>query len=512
MAASLKELFERVAALRVEQELREASSLGETEPLSAEARLKHAIEDAAASGELLYLGVRWTVFAVSLAGALTGFGSLMALTRGSGDTPVNVLWLIGLAVVFPAITALISAGGALLLLRSTADTRSTSLMMDLVRSLIARGVRVAAGALERSDPRHQKQVQAARGALVGNYTLIQPVVPWMLLRVSQYFALWLSIGFALALVLRLATIDLTFGWHTTMQGVSESMPQIVHALSAPFAWISHELQVPDALIRASQYSRYQRAFVDDAYAVAHNGAWWPFLCAGVVFWGVFPRILLLSFARFQERRAIQEVLRTTAPLHAIQQRIAQQRAAEGGLFESMEGEDGTDPMQELVRAAAHGRAAQPAAPLPTPTLDSPQRAAFLYWEQDVAPHERVLDAMRNLLGVKTIFEATWGNDADEDTAHLNNIASLAPAVVCIFVEPFANPGSGFRRQIQALRAVVGPHIPMLVHIGWYAPDGTPRDASDAQLNVWAQSIDALADPHTQIVRLPSTRSAASTHA
>lgn len=502
MASGLKALFERVAALSVEQDVGRASTADEAVQNSTEiARLKQALEEAAASGELLYSGIRWATIGISLAGGVLGFGSLMALTAGSGETPINVLWLIGLAMLIPACTALLSMIGTVLFLRKKHPHEHPGLMLDLVRALISRGVRLAARGLEKSDPRYRQHLDAAQGALAGNYALIAPVVPWVLLRVGQYFALWLSVGFCAALLLRLATMDLIFGWYTTMDWVSEQMPQIVRALGAPFAWIHPDLEVPQALVRASQFSRYRQVFVDDPYAVAHNGAWWPFLVLGVTFWGMLPRLSILTWVRWKERREIARILKDTEPIYEIRQRIQRQNAG-GSLFESIDGEDGTDPLQMLAEAAARGRHAQSTQNIPERPPDSPrQDAAFLYWEQDVAPPNPVIERMENSLSVNNIFQATWGNDAEIDAEILQTIGTLSPAVVCVFVEPFANPGAGFRRQMNLLRSVCGKYTPIMIHIGWYASDGSMRPHVDNQVKIWEQSIEALADRMIQRVRI-----------
>lgn len=496
MATSLEELFERVAALRMEQRVEEErDAQTDDSALPVEVRLQHAIEDAAYSGQLLYQGLRWTRWMIALIGLLIGFGSLMAITAGDGTTPINVLWLIGLTMLFPLFTVTLSALGSLLLLSDKRGPRG-GLWMELIRSLVTRGVRTASKALNQQDPRSARRIEGAVGALQGTYKTIEPVMPWLILRTSQSFSLWLSIGFISALLLRLATIDLTFGWYTTIEGISASMPQITSALSAPFHWMHTNLALDAAFIESTRYSRFSGAFVGGPNAATASGNWWPFLFAGALIWGVLPRLLMVAWAKWNEMRAIANVMRTTEPLHDIRQRL-NALSGSSSLFESLEGEDTTDPVKALERAAREGRKTHSKRIATDKTPQKMQSAAFLYWEQDVPVPESVQKRFETSLNVQPIYASTWGNDAEHDAQVLQDVQTKQPTVVVVFVEPFANPGSGFRRQISALRQRAGEHTPILISVGWYAPDGTLREQSDRQVDVWRQSIDALADPALQ---------------
>lgn len=496
MATSLEELFERVAALRMEQRVEEErDAQTDDSALPVEVRLQHAIEDAAYSGQLLYQGLRWTRWMIALIGLLIGFGSLMAITAGDGTTPINVLWLIGLTMLFPLFTVTLSALGSLLLLSDKGGPRG-GLWMELIRSLVTRGVRAASRTLNDKDPRNARRIEGALGALQGSYKTIEPVMPWLVLRTSQSFSLWLSIGFISALVLRLATIDLTFGWYTTIEGISESMPQIVGALSAPFRWMHANLALDATFIESTRYSRFLSAFVGGPNAASSSGNWWPFLFAGALIWGVLPRLLMIAWAKWNEMRAIAQIMQDTEPLHEIRERL-NALGESSSLFESVEGEDTTDPVKALERAAKEGRRTHSKRIPTNETQRSVKSAAFLYWEQDVEVPESVQQRFEALLNVNPVYASTWGNDAEEDERLLENVQTKQPTLIVVFVEPFANPGAGFRRQIHALRQRAGAHTPILVSVGWYAPDGTRREHSSRQVEVWRQSIDALADPAIQ---------------
>lgn len=497
MANRLAELFERVSALRMEQRVEDARDNEEAwSDLSIEAQLRHTIEDAAYSGQLLHQGVRWASGIAMIAGALIGFGSLMALTAGDGTTPINVLWLIALTMVLPLCTVAFSAIFSVVLLASK-TTRRDGLWMQFMRALVERGVRAAANTFDKKDPKNARRLKGALGVLRGSYSTIEPVVPWLLLRISQGFALWISIGFLSALLLRLAGIDLTFGWHTTIEAVSSGLPDIVRALSAPFRWIHPQFTLDAAVVESTRYSRFSSSFAGGTAAAQMSSQWWPFLFAGAITWGVLPRVAMIVWAKWNETRTIAQILRDTAPLHDIRQRL-QDLKRSGPLFESMEAEDTTDPVKALEEAAKEGRKAREKHVPVQPAEDLVKTAAFLFWEQDVPVPATVQKRFETSLDAAAAYHSTWGNDAEEDTQLLQDVRAKKPTFIVVFVEPFANPGAGFRRQITALRSHVEPFTPILVSVGWYAPDGTLREHSERQIDVWRQTIDALADPALQL--------------
>src|SRR5690625_7440254 len=101
------------------------------------------------------------------------------------------------------------------------------------------------------------------------------------------------------------------------------------------------------------------------------------------------------------RSQVRTLLAETEPMHAIKERL-RRLGQKDALFESMGEEEGTDPLQELSRAAAKARSAIATSPT-SPTIAQPehdQPAAVLYWEQDSAAPDTVLQRMQKLSGLR----------------------------------------------------------------------------------------------------------------
>lgn len=532
MTARLEDLFERIVELRDWQTLEPTERNAVSKPSSAErAQLQSLLDEAAHSGELLKRGVRFTSAMVSIAGAVVGFGSVAALTAGDGRTPINLVWLIALTMVFPLLTVSVSFTLSLLMRGSLAG----GIWSDLLLSFLRSGIRLAARALDPADKKSTLRLQSALGVVRGDYALLQPVLPWALLKLSQRFALCLSLGFIAALLLRLAGLDLSFGWFTTVDAISTNMHTMVRMLGAPFGWMSVELVPSEELIEATRFSRFSGTFAGGASAATASGAWWPFLMAGAVCWGVLPRLAMLIWARWQEGRAVQKVLDSTEALRMLDLRLRGERGALGvthavkqrgrtrttsnrnsealqpekesrmkprfneTTFVADAPEPGGNAKEMLAKAAAKQPRVASASTMAARPDVAPLRAVYLYWEQDHAVPHAVRDALNARLNLLPELEELWGNDADHDQENLEAIARMKPDVVVVFVEPFANPGKGFSRQYKDLRAVVGARTPIVVSMGWYDAAGALQPAEARQIEVWTQSLQVYGDPALRIL-------------
>lgn len=535
MAAKLEDLFERILELRAWQdsgaaerealgavatsddEESRAAALRKAASKTPEAAWKAAFEESVQSGQLLRRGLRYAVAIVSLVGALVGFLSVAALTAGDGRTPINLVWLIALTMVLPLLTVSLSFIFSLMLNRG----KGGGLWADLLASFVRRGVRLAGRSLDHGDPKSVLRLNAALGVVRGDYKLLEPVLPWTLLRLSQRFALSLSLGFIGALLVRLAGLDLSFGWYTTVDAISNNMSAMVSFLSGPFGWLSADLAPSEALVQATRYSRFNSSFAGGPSAAQMSGQWWPFLMAGAVFWGILPRGLMLLWASWQEQRAVANVLEETEALWQLEQRLHPERAAVKGsakrgghrgkkqtskqtrqqlerdaqptCFVRSDEEQGGDAAEALaLEASRHDelKSADTIAHRPDQKL---LRAAYLYWEQDNPVPESVRKDLETRLTMQPALQKLWGNDADADARMLEEIATLKPEVVMVFAEPFANPGKGFARQYGALREALGPKTPVIVSVAWYDEDGAIRPSEPRQLEVWQQSLRVFGD-------------------
>lgn len=498
MANSLEKLFERVAALQFEQAEAGAVKADDATP---EERLQDALKEAAHNGQLLHQALRWTTWLATIVGLLVGTSSVLALTSGDGTTPVNVLWVMALTMLLPLLTACGSFLLSFPLLWSKGHYDG-GLLMAVLRSIVAKFVRSASDALDHAAPSQSREVHRTLGVMRSTYRMVDPVVSWLLLGVMQRFALALAIGFISGLLLRLLFVDITFGWTTTIEFVSQNLPAITDMIAWPFGWISSSWQPSTALVEATRFSRYAHQFVGGEAAVHIAGQWWPFLISGAIFWGIAPRVCVIVWIHIQQKKAVQRVLQQTEPLYRVQERLRQADR----LFEPPEHETQENAVARLQREASAGRAAASAKKSAAPPQEEAThdtRAFVIYWEQDRMVPAPVEIALLQTLDWHKFGAAFLGNDGDQDACTREKLIDEKPDGVLVFVEPFANAGAGFVRQIRQIRTAVGEYTPILISVGWYDEDGQTVNYDERDNQLWQQVIDTLADPHIKIIKYTS---------
>lgn len=480
----IEDLFALVLELRVQQ------GGGDERPSDA------AVD---ASAALLGKGFRIAAGLMTVVGALIGFGTVAAVVRDAGAGPINLIGLIVVTMLLPLAMVLVTLLWMLLSGRGRQTTWGEAALV-----VLRFGVSIAAKALDHTAADTKWKTHAALGVARGDYRLLEPVLPWTALRLTQRFALALSAGFTVALLVRMIGTDLTFGWQTTIDGVADVLPTVVAILSLPFGWISEDLQVSDALIHATRFERFGHQFAGGPAAAQASGAWWPFLVVGSAFWGLVPRSAILLLVHRRERQAIAAVLRENAPLRAVQQRL---RGLDDSLraldvpgvgtpvFARPDGEAQPFAPEALARAAEQQPAlrAQPAAQVEAPQL----RAVALFWQHDTPPDDAFQARLEQSLGIKPELRALFGNRAAEDARILDDVGTRAPDIAVLYVEHFVAPNAGFVRALERVRHAIGPTAPILVVLAWFE-NGTAQPVPPRTLELWTQKLQSLGDPRIRL--------------
>lgn len=471
----LEELFQLVL------ELREG---GSDDQKIAPSDAKKSSQDTA---KLLQDGVDYAFLIVVLAGLAVGLSSVAALTAGDGTKPINVLYLVSVTMLLPLFGTLLTLVLALRMLRGKSMRGP---LVDLAMSVLRGGVWVASRALDRSEKATQLRIKAALGVFRGDYEMMQPVVPWLTRRIVQTFSLALSVGFVLALMIRLTGIDLTFGWQSTGDFLLSILPQATELLSAPFGWLSPDFKPSAELINDTRFSRFTGDYVGGPSAAPLSWQWVPFLIAGAVFWGIVPRVFLLLWFGERQKSAIVRVNEEWDPVRQLQARLGDveidRPAPEDHPF-------APDTLKEDAKEAAReGRAGTALGRKSAPKEGAPVEAALLIWENDVPPPPAVLAALSQRLNAKIVTQRPYGVRPADDEATLADLKARATKLVLLHVEPFSPPGAGFVRQFRALREAVGAHTPIVIELGWWE-NGVRQALPPRTFEVWQQSIQKLSD-------------------
>ena len=254
--------------------------------------------------------VRGAITAVmALLGAALGVSLALAAFQYDGSQPVNVVRLIALLVVIPAlflIASLLLLPGRVALLRGVQDLIAPLNPGALALTVFRRLTR-ASPELARTFDWRAGRSSAARFA------------KWQLMCWSQVAAVGFNIAVLATAVLLVTFTDLAFRWSTTLDVDPEAVTRIVQAIAWPWhAFVPSA--VPSAeLVEQSQFFRLDSGGLASGRALT---AWWPFTLLTIVTYGLLPRLVLLGVAVVRLRAAEGALLLDDPRVTALVDRMA----------------------------------------------------------------------------------------------------------------------------------------------------------------------------------------------
>ena len=164
-----------------------------------------------------------------------------------------------------------------------------------------------------------RQTWTARlGTLEKLHRLHSPLAVWTGVVVTQIFAVAFNAGVVVVLLGRVIATDLAFGWQSTLTASPDAVHRIARAAALPWSWLVPEACPTPAAVAGSRFepSLGQRQLDPQA-----TRAWWPFLLAAVIAYGLMVRLLLLAWAAWQLRRSLRGVTLDHSAGNALWRRL-----------------------------------------------------------------------------------------------------------------------------------------------------------------------------------------------
>jgi hypothetical protein len=142
---------------------------------------------------------------------------------------------------------------------------------------------------------------------------------WPLFVQAQLFGIAFNVGLLLVTLFKITTVDLAFGWQTTLQLGAEGLNSVVQLLALPWSWLMPgELASPTlAQIEGSRIILKEGIY---HLATENLTSWWPFLLLSLLCYGLLPRLILLLFGIFAARRNGRRFL-NQRKFHTISKRM-----------------------------------------------------------------------------------------------------------------------------------------------------------------------------------------------
>ncbi|MCP4023094.1 MAG: DUF2868 domain-containing protein [Desulfobacteraceae bacterium] len=131
----------------------------------------------------------------------------------------------------------------------------------------------------------------------------QNIFFWLFFVLSSIFALCFSLGVLGATFFRVVTSDLAFGWQSTLFAGDDTIYRIVATMAKPWSWF-----VSDSIAHPTldQIEGTRMILKEGMISLATKDlvSWWPFLCFGILFYAVLPRMILIGAGVAAQRNAV----------------------------------------------------------------------------------------------------------------------------------------------------------------------------------------------------------------
>jgi hypothetical protein len=411
-------------------------------------------------------------------GAMFGVGTATAVLHYDGKTPVNVVYFAG--IFFALQLALLVILLVVLLLRPARDPDAgPGLAASLIRWLVTRFAGSNRGAIE-----------GVLGVWRGRRGLYLSIERWTLFELAQGFGLAFNVAALITTLLLVTGTDLVFCWSTTLDVRDETVHSIASAFALPWSFLGDAV-VPLDVVRASRWVRMPGEFrggLSMSEAAALAAQWWRYLVAGLIAYGLLPRLIATIFARIARMRALAHVGLDHAGYHSAFDRLLPHAAAWSG----PEPDDirGTAPVD---RVETYLRAAPPPSSLAARTI-------VIAWGSAGARREELAAVLAaKFAGTAEARVAAGTADVEDDARAIATARSRPFDRAIVVFAAGCQPNAEILAFLRELRTAMGgaKRIVVLVVASEAGASGVTHrfvDAESAELDIWRRSLASLADP------------------
>ncbi|MCE5231011.1 DUF2868 domain-containing protein [bacterium] len=422
---------------------------------------------------------RWVTAALVVGGFLIGLVAVSGWLSMASGRPINVIHLWAVMV---GVQLMLLLGWILVILpeRWLARIPGIEPLQWMLRA-VARVVPTAAGwvglRLGVSGGDKLRDLYARLRRLDWQYGRVRF---WLLLRLTQIFAVSFNIGAALGFVIMATVSDPALGWRSSLLNADH-----VHAAARTIALPWSRL-VPQAVptreeIEATQYSSLEQRYVRGGPAAGTRvwAAWLPFMLASLLCYGFAPRLLALAFAHWRYRRALRDVDFSHADFQRLRERLVRPQI-------ETQSEESEEPCPAGAPGIVAGLDVAPA-----------QSPLVLKWAGVGESDSGISQLVQLRLGVQPRRVMTVGAlDTNADAAALAEAASDAAPVVLI-VESWEPPVGDYLDFLAALREHA-PRRPIIVLLYQCNEEGRPAAPKPFDAEQWRRRLSLAADPGLRV--------------
>ncbi|MCE9555562.1 MAG: DUF2868 domain-containing protein [Planctomycetes bacterium] len=336
------------------------------------------------------------------------------------------------------------------------------------------------------------------GQLKGQYDrwswIYGPLRLWLLVRLTQIFALAFNVGLVAGFVLLSYGSDPAFGWKSTLL-TEEQMHSATRIVAIPWRWMPVDwAAVPSSsdVIATRDWTQLE---THDRGAGDAWSRWWPFLFAGLVCYGLLPRLVTLLIAHAQVRRTLRAIRLDHSEFDRLAERLARPQIETQATVP--EADNGC--LRQVERRPRNAET----------LLASSGPVATLAWAGVQLPPEEIAGLVTARLGGKVEGVLSVGrldpsHDAQAIAQTASNMGGDASGRVALVVEAWEPPVADYLDFVTSLRRALGRNRPICVLLYDRDAAGRATVARESAAKIWQDRLGQLGDPWLRVDSLVAT--------
>jgi len=337
---------------------------------------------------------------------------------------------------------------------------------------------------------------------------------WPFFLLSSVFAASFSLGALGGTLFRVVVSDMAFGWQSTLMTATSRIHDALSMISLPWSWfVPGELAHPN--LEQIEGSRILLKEGISTLATKDLVSWWPFLCLGILFYAVLPRLILIMAGSMAQKKALGQfdfekprfkklVIRMKSPVMDIRFDEAPVSRA-GGKNPLPDPSISPGPGPGLSGADSFDQNRRGAGPV-SPGLNRAQGAGALLLAPGSVYGADSFEAVTGFIRRHLFFEVTSTIpvvlDYEQDKEQLNALAEDCTDPVIVLQEVWQPPIRGLLHYFVQLKTRVFTDRPV-----WILLTQTPGDenrvvdSEDINFKVWKRAVHQLGNPDIILERV-----------
>ena len=249
---------------------------------------------------------RWIVYVLVILGFLSGISMAYSFLAYHGTRPINVTIFFTLFIFLPVLLfslALFVLAGRFFTERTKNREPRHSIVHILLSGFFFKGFPKILKKIRPMGEKGMETIEYTASLIRMRNREYRLVFFWPFFVLSSFFAAAFSAGALGGILFRVAISDMAFGWQSTLLTASDRIHEALAVISLPWSWfVSGTLVHPS--LEQIEGSRILLKEGITTLATKDLVSWWPFLCLGIFFYAVLPRLMLILLGYMAQKRAV----------------------------------------------------------------------------------------------------------------------------------------------------------------------------------------------------------------